>query len=218
MARFRAHPASRKDPSHRVRPPGGDEARARRPGQAGDIRLPRLHPYLRSPRRGGFLLSADVRRDRKRAKVREVKEEPRRRRRSPIPDQGRWLRRVVAGWYTYHAVPTNFDDPGTFQHHVGDAVGGARCTRPKPEGPHGVGERMRQDHDHWLPSPRILHPWPNHASPSNIQGGSRMPESRPSRSVRGAPRNGHPYRDGPQLPFRELQARPPCRCGSSAQN
>ena len=32
----------------------------------------------------------------------------------PIPDQGRWLQRVVAGWYNYHAVPTNVAALSTF--------------------------------------------------------------------------------------------------------
>src|SRR6516162_2202143 len=36
---------------------------------------------------------------------------------------------------------------------------------------------------------------PTSASPSNIQGGSRMRECRTSGSVRGVPSNGHPYRN-----------------------
>jgi len=36
------------------------------------------------------------------------------------------------------------------------------------------------------------------ASPSNIQGGSRMRECRTSGSVRGVPSNGHPYRNPSQ--------------------
>jgi hypothetical protein len=47
-----------------------------------------------------------TRRDRKRAKVREVKEELRRRMHDPIPNQGQWLRQVVTGFFAYHAVPT----------------------------------------------------------------------------------------------------------------
>jgi hypothetical protein len=44
-----------------------------------------------------------------RAKLREVKEELRRRMHEPIPEQGKWLRQVVAGFFNYHAVPTNSD-------------------------------------------------------------------------------------------------------------
>jgi hypothetical protein len=59
-------------------------------------------------RRGRFLLFRRTRRDRKRAKVREVKEEFRRRMHDPIPSHGQWLRQVVTGYLAYHAVPTNF--------------------------------------------------------------------------------------------------------------
>jgi len=60
-------------------------------------------------RRGRFLLFRRTRGDRKRAKVREVKEELRRRMHDPIPSQGQWLRQVVTGFFAYHAVPNNFD-------------------------------------------------------------------------------------------------------------
>jgi hypothetical protein len=52
-------------------------------------------------RRGRFLLFRRTRRDRKRAKVREVKEELRRRMHDPIPSQGQWLRQVVTGFFAY---------------------------------------------------------------------------------------------------------------------
>ena len=66
-------------------------------------------------RRGRFLLFRRTRRDRKRAKVREVKEELRRRMHEPIPSQGQWLRQVVMGFFAYHAVPTNADALAAFR-------------------------------------------------------------------------------------------------------
>jgi DNA mismatch endonuclease (patch repair protein) len=48
-----------------------------------------------------------TRRDRMRAKLKEIKEEMRRRRHQPIPEQGKWLRQVVAGFFACHAVPIN---------------------------------------------------------------------------------------------------------------
>ncbi len=41
------------------------------------------------------------------AKLLEVKEELRRRMHQPVPEQGRWLKQVVSGFFNYHAVPTN---------------------------------------------------------------------------------------------------------------
>ena len=62
-------------------------------------------------RRGRFLLFRRTRRDRKRAKVREVKEELRRRMHDPIPSQGQWLRQVATGFFAYYAVPRRNERP-----------------------------------------------------------------------------------------------------------
>jgi hypothetical protein len=59
-------------------------------------------------RGGAFLVHRKTRRDRMSAKLKEIKEEVRRRVHRPIPEQGTWLRQVVTGFFAYHAVPTNF--------------------------------------------------------------------------------------------------------------
>jgi hypothetical protein len=43
-----------------------------------------------------------------RAKLQEIKEELRRRRPEPIPQQGKWLRSVLLGHYRYYGVPLNW--------------------------------------------------------------------------------------------------------------
>jgi len=43
-----------------------------------------------------------------RAKLQEIKEELRRRRHEPIPQQGKWLRSVLLGHYRYYGVPLNW--------------------------------------------------------------------------------------------------------------
>ena len=47
------------------------------------------------------------RRDRLRAKLKQVKVEMRRRRHQPIPEQGNWLKQVLTGYFAYYAVQTN---------------------------------------------------------------------------------------------------------------
>jgi hypothetical protein len=59
-----------------------------------------------------------TRRDRIRAKLREIREELRRRRHHPIPEQGRWLQQVVRGFFNYHAVPTNIQALVVFRKRV----------------------------------------------------------------------------------------------------
>ena len=58
-------------------------------------------------RRGAFQLQRKTRRDRMRATLREIKEQLRDRMHHAIPEQGRWLKAVVTGFFAYHAVPTN---------------------------------------------------------------------------------------------------------------
>ncbi len=55
---------------------------------------------------GRFRVEWKSRRDRMRAKLKEIKEEMRRQQHQPIPAQGKRLRRIVSGFFAYHAVPT----------------------------------------------------------------------------------------------------------------
>src|SRR6202045_2443261 len=65
-------------------------------------------------RRGNFLLKRKTRRDRAVAKLKEVKDELRRRMHLPIPWQGMWLRQVVTGFYGYPARPAHLSALGAF--------------------------------------------------------------------------------------------------------
>ena len=53
-----------------------------------------------------------------RSRLREIKEQLRRHRHDPIPEQGVWLKSVIAGYFAYHAVPTNYRSLDAFRHHV----------------------------------------------------------------------------------------------------
>src|SRR5689334_3674741 len=65
-------------------------------------------------RRGDFQIRRKSRRDRMRAKLREIKEGLRQRWHLPIPETGKWLGQIVAGYFAYHAVPTNSAAIGAF--------------------------------------------------------------------------------------------------------
>jgi hypothetical protein len=109
-------------------------------------------------RQGHFLLQRKTRRDRMRARLRAVKEQLRRRMHLPIPVQGAWLRRVVTGFFAYHAVPTNSRALGAFRYHVTDLW--RRTLRRRSQKDRMTWEGMARIADTWLPKPRILHPWP----------------------------------------------------------
>jgi len=110
-------------------------------------------------RRGRFLVERKTRRDRMRAKLREIKEEMRRRRHQPIPEQGKWLRQVVTGFFAYHAVPTNGRSLGAFRYHVTNLW--RRALQRRSQKDRTTWARVTKLADDWLPRPRILHPWPS---------------------------------------------------------
>jgi group II intron reverse transcriptase/maturase len=110
-------------------------------------------------RKGGFQLKRKSRRDRMRAKLRAIKEELRRRLHEPIPQQGAWLRRVVRGYFAYHAVPTNVASLSAFRHHVEDLW--RRALRRRSQKDHTTWDRLARLAADFLPAPRILHPWPD---------------------------------------------------------
>ncbi len=109
-------------------------------------------------RRGKFLLFRRTRRDRKRAKLGEIKEELRLRMHQPIPQQGRWLRQVVTGFFNYHAVPTNQAALEALRAQVTKLW--MRALRRRSQRSAMTVERMKKLADDWLPKARILHPWP----------------------------------------------------------
>jgi RNA-directed DNA polymerase len=109
-------------------------------------------------RTGKFLLRRKTRRDRMRAKLREISEELRRRMHQPIPEQGRWLKQVVTGFFAYHAVPTNSAALSTFRYYVVDLW--RRSLRRRSQKDHITWHRVTRLADDWLPQPKILHPWP----------------------------------------------------------
>lgn len=109
-------------------------------------------------RTGKFLLKRKSRSDRMRSKLREIKEELRRRRHEPIPEQGKWLCQVVRGYFAYHAVPTNLSALGAFRYYV-DRLW-LRSLRRRSQKDRFSWERIEKLADDWLPKPKILHPWP----------------------------------------------------------
>ena len=110
-------------------------------------------------RSGRFTVKRTTIAKRMRAKLKEVKTEIRRRRHQPIPEVGRWLRSVVGGHYAYYAVPGNAHAIARFRNLV--ARRWLRVLRRRSQRTRVTWERMRRIADRWLPTPRVLHPYPN---------------------------------------------------------
>ena len=124
-------------------------------------------------RRGAFLLRRHTRRDRMRLALQAVKDGLLQRRHASIPEQGKWLRTVVAGYFAYHAVPTNSQALCAYRHHVLSLWRRSLERRSQKAGV--TWAKMDRLAGEWLPSPRILHPWPEDRLAVRTRGRSRMP-------------------------------------------
>jgi RNA-directed DNA polymerase len=110
-------------------------------------------------RRGYFLLKRKTRRDRLRAKLKEIKKALRERMHQPIPEQGAWLKQVLAGYFNYHAVPTNSRALYAFRNEVTKRW--LQVLRQRSQKSTLTWARMAKLANDLLPKPRILHPWPS---------------------------------------------------------
>ncbi len=121
-------------------------------------------------RRGRFKLKRVTSKKKMRAKLKSVKAEMMRRRDLPIPEQGRWLARVLSGHYNYYAVPDNSEALRGFRRAVVRHWRRALSRRSQKD--RMSWKRIHRHADRWLPQPRILHPWPNARFDARTQGRS----------------------------------------------
>ncbi|SDQ36341.1 group II intron reverse transcriptase/maturase [Pseudovibrio sp. Tun.PSC04-5.I4] len=110
-------------------------------------------------RKGAFQLQRKSRSDRRTEKLKQIKEVLRRHINRPIPEQGVWLKRVLNGYFAYHAVPTNSRSIRAFRHYVKTIW--MRVLRRRSQRHKMSWQRMENIAEEWLPVPRVLHPWPN---------------------------------------------------------
>jgi len=95
---------------------------------------------------------------RKRAKLKQIKTELRKRMHQQVTEVGKWLRAVVAGHNRYYGVPSNLHSLASFRFHV--ARHWYRTLRRRSQKTRLKWERMRRLIDHWLPPATLHHPYP----------------------------------------------------------
>ena len=93
-----------------------------------------------------------------RAKLKQVKDQLMRRRHLPVPEQGQWLASVVRGHLAYYAVPGNIRAANAFRNEVSRHW--FRALRRRSQRHRLNWERMNRLIARWLPSARIVHPYP----------------------------------------------------------
>ena len=110
-------------------------------------------------RKGGwFTVRRLTAKKRLRSKLQAVRQELRKRWHARVAETGAWLRSVVQGYFNYHAVPGNFAALETFRREVARAW--LAALRRRSQKRRLSWERFTPILDQFLPSPRILHPYP----------------------------------------------------------
>jgi RNA-directed DNA polymerase len=109
-------------------------------------------------KQGWFLVLRTTMRKRWQAKLREVHEELRRRMHDPVPEQGAYLRSVVAGHVQYYGVPGNSQSIRAFRWMVGWVW--RQVLRRRSHKHRLTWARMHRLIARWLPPARICHPLP----------------------------------------------------------
>jgi group II intron reverse transcriptase/maturase len=121
-------------------------------------------------RNGRFKLKRITDRRRVRMKLQNLKREMRRRMHQPIPQQGAWLASVLRGHYQYYAVPDNNEALHAFRYQL--VRSWRRALARRSQKGRLAWPRMDRLANRWLPTPRILHPWPDARFTATTQGRS----------------------------------------------
>ena len=110
-------------------------------------------------RTGRFWLKRKTISKRMRAKLAEVKDQLKRRRHQPTPEQGRWLASVVRGHLAYYAVPGNTDAVAAFRTQA--TRHWYKALRRRSQRTRLNWTRMNRLATRWIPPARVTHPYPN---------------------------------------------------------
>jgi len=146
----------------------------KRPGQA----KPETFTFLGFTHRCGenskgyFLVWRETAAKRMRAKLQQIKQELRARMHEPVQVTGQWLKRVVLGYYQYHAVPGNLWQLSRFRWRLVRLW--RYVLRRRSQKSRVTWREVGPIFDRWMPAPRTLHPYPTVRFDARIQGKSRM--------------------------------------------
>ena len=115
--------------------------------------------YCGTNTKGSFVVWRRTAGKRMRAKLEAIKQQLRRKMHAPVGVVGEWLKRVVEGYYRYHAVPGNIAVLGLFRDRLCRLW--RHVIRQRSQQRRPGWDRLRPIFNRWIPRPRILHPYPD---------------------------------------------------------
>ena len=107
---------------------------------------------------GRFTVLRQTIRKRLTEKLSEVRDELRKRMHKPIPRVGEWLKSVITGHFNYYGVPMNMPALSRFRYRV--TLLWRWAIRRRSQKARIGWERMGRLSSHFLPVPRVCHPYP----------------------------------------------------------
>ena len=111
-------------------------------------------------RRGDFTIHRRTSRKKFQAKLIALKEQLNRNRHDDLAEVGAWIQSVFRGWCQYYAVPGNYDRLRQFREAI-QAMWLNVLRRRSQRGRNLTWEKFAMLCKRWLPTPKILHPYPN---------------------------------------------------------
>jgi RNA-directed DNA polymerase len=121
-------------------------------------------------RNGRFFLKRITISKRRRAKLKEVKDQLKRRRHEPLPAQGAWLASVVRGHLAYYSVPGNINAVSAFRTQA--TRHWYKALRRRSQRTRLNWKRMDRIAARWLPPARVMHPYPEERFDAKTRGRS----------------------------------------------
>ncbi len=117
------------------------------------------HICGKTKKNGRFTIWRHTIKKRMQKKVKEIKDELKKRMHNSIQDTGQWLKAVVTGHYRYYGVPGNYEAMNDFRHLIGQRW--KQSLRRRSQKANITWEKMGKLIDRWLPQPQICHKYPS---------------------------------------------------------
>lgn len=116
------------------------------------------HICGKTKKNGRFTIWRHTIKKRMQKKLKEVKEELKKRMHDSIQATGQWLRAVVTGHYRYYGVPGNYEAMDYFRHLVGRRW--KQSLKRRSQKANITWEKMGKLIERWIPRPQICHKYP----------------------------------------------------------
>jgi group II intron reverse transcriptase/maturase len=117
------------------------------------------HICGKTRKNGRFTIWRHTIKKRMQKKVKEIKDELKKRMHDSIQTTGQWLKAVVTGHYRYYGVPGNYEAMNDFRHLIGQRW--KQSLKRRSQKANITWKKMGKLIDRWIPKPQIYHKYPS---------------------------------------------------------